>query len=263
MRHLSQDELVLHYYGESDAGVPKHLAECPECRAEFEQLSQTLSAIALPEAPSRGEDYGAQVWSRIRHNLPAPTKVIPWWAVPRSWAAVATAAVLIAAAFVAGRYTNRPSRNSPEPPFEATNNPQLPQKVLVVALGDYFDRSEILLVEVAHANRPEDLDLNSERRYANELVASNRLYRQTAQRVGDAATEALLDQLERVLLQLAHTRQGATSADIQQLRQEIESGGLLFKVRVAQVHLESEAKSPSRARTAEAPNPPRDQRPLL
>jgi hypothetical protein len=166
-------------------------------------------------------------------------------------------------AFVAGRYTSRPPANSPRPPFEATNNPQLPQKVLVVALGDYLDRSEMLLVEVAHAKRPEDLDLNTQRRYASELIATNRLYRQTAQRVGDAGAEALLDQLERVLLQLAHTPQGATSADIQQLRQEIESGGLLFKVRVAQVHMESEAKSGSRASSAEDPSSRQDQRPIL
>jgi len=64
---------------------------------------------------------------------------------------------------------------------------------LVVALGDYLDRSEMLLVEVAHADRPEDLDLNAQRRYASELVATNRLYRQTAQRIGDRDTDALLD----------------------------------------------------------------------
>jgi hypothetical protein len=187
---------------------------------------------------------------------------MPRWEVSRRWAVVATVAILIAVAFVAGRYTSRPPANSPRPPFEATNNPQLPQKVLVVALGDYLDRSEMLLVEVAHANRPEDLDLNTQRRYATELVATNRLYRQTAQRVGDAGTEALLDQLERVLLQLAHTPQGATSADIQQLRQEIESGGLLFKVRVAEVDMESEAKS-RRGRTAQDSSSPQDQRPIL
>jgi hypothetical protein len=263
MKHLSQDELTLHYYGESGAGAAKHIVECLECRAEFEQLSQTLSAIVLPEAPSRGENFGCKVWSRIRHKLPERTKAMPRWEVSRRWAAVVTVAILIAVAFVAGRYTNRPPRNSPRPPFEATNNPQLPQKVVVVALGDYLDRSEMLLVEVAHAKRPEDLDLNTQRRYASELIATNRLYRQTAQRVGDAGAEALLDQLERVLLQLAHTPQGATSADIQQLRQEIESGGLLFKVRVAEVHMESQAKSRSRARTAQDPSSPQDQRPIL
>jgi len=254
MKHISQDELILHFYGEGGNGVPEHIARCSECRANFEQLSRTLSAIAFPEPPSRKEDYGAEVWSRIRHKLPERPRVIRWWSVPsRRWATAACVAVLIASAFVAGRYTNRPSART----LDTANNAQLPQKVLVVALGDYLDRSEMLLVEVAHANRPEDLDLNMQRRNATELIANNRLYRQTAQRVGDAGTDALLDQLERVLVELAHTPQGASAADIQQLRQEIESGGLLFKVRVAQVHMKAQAESGNPVRTAG------DQSPIL
>jgi hypothetical protein len=260
MKHLSQDDLVLHYYGERSAGVTQHIARCPECREKFEQLSSMLSAIALPEPPLRGEDYGAEVWSRIRPKLNERTTTVPWWAVPYRWAAVATVALLIAIAFVAGRYTNRPRVN---PSVEATKNGQLPQKVLVVALGDYLDRSEMLLVEVAHATRPEDLDLNAQRHYASELVASNRLYRQTAQRLGDADTGALLDQLERVLLQVEHAPQGATAADIQQLRQQIESDGLLFKVRVAQVQMKSKSNFGNRARTAQGSSTFQDHKQIL
>ena len=238
MKHLSQSDLIMQYYGEGGAAVPKHLAECGECRMSFERLSSELSAITLPQPPARPEDYGAEVWRKLRNQLPEHVAAVPWWAVPRRWAAVVTVAVLFAVAFLAGRYTGR----EPMKPMEATNDSQLPQKVLVVALGDYLDRSEMLLVEVAHATSPEDLDFNTQRRYASELIATNRLYRQTAQRVGDAGTDALLDQLERVLLQVAHTPEGATAADIQQLRHEIETGGLLFKVRVAQVHMKSEAK---------------------
>jgi hypothetical protein len=121
----------------------------------------------------------------------------------------------------------------------------------------------MLLVEVAHAVRPEDLDLNTQRQYAHELVATNRLYRQTAQRVGDAGTAALLDQLERVLLQVEHTPQNAKESDLQQLRQQIESGGLLFKVRVAQVQIKSKSKSASRAGTARGTSAFQDQKRML
>jgi hypothetical protein len=260
MKHLSQDDLILHYYGEGSDGITKHIAKCSECRANFDQLSWTLSAIALPEPPVRGEGYSAEVWSRIRPKLKARTAPTSWLALPRRWAVVASVAVLIAIAFLVGRYTNRPSAKFS---VEATDDAQLPQKVLGIALADYYDRSEMLLLEVAHANRPEDLDLNTQRRYASELVATNRLYRQTAQRVGDAETSALLDHLDRVLLQVAHTPQGATAADIQQLRQQIDSGALLFKVRVAQVQIKAQAESGNRARTAEDPATLQDHNPIL
>jgi hypothetical protein len=247
MKHLSQDDLVLHYYGECRAKITQHIATCPECREKVGQLSSMLSGITLPEPPPRGDDYAAKVWTRIRPKLTERMTARPWWAVPRRWMAVATVAIVIAIAFMAGRYTNRPPATLRA---EATNSAHLPQKVLVVALGDYLDSSEMLLVEVAHANRPEDL--NTQRRYASELVASNRLYRQTAQRVGDANTGALLDQLERMLLQVEHTPPGATASDIQDLQQQIESGGLLFKVRVAQLQMKSKSKSINRGRTAQA-----------
>ena len=256
MKHLSPDDLILHYYGEAGMTTATHLADCAECQKNFEPLSLTLSTIALPEPPPRGEGYGAKVWRTVRPKLNERRTAIAWWAIPHRWAAVAAVAVLIAVAVIAGRYTNRPPAESPA---EATNNAQLPQKVLVVALGDYLDRSEMLLVEVAHAKGPGELDLNEQRQYAGELVATNRLYRQTAQRVGDADTDALLDQLERVLLQVEHTPRGATATDVQQLRQEIEAGDVLFKVRVAQVHMKAKAKSGNRSRTAHATSSLRDQ----
>ena len=107
MNHLSQDDLVLHYYGEGGAGAAKHIAECSECQANYEQFSSMLSAITLPEPPPRGEDYGAEVWSKIGPKLKERTTATPWWALPHRWAAVATVAVLITIAFLAGRYTKR------------------------------------------------------------------------------------------------------------------------------------------------------------
>jgi plasmid stabilization system protein ParE len=98
----------------------------------------------------------------------------------------------------------------------------------------------MLLVEVAHADSPQDL--SGERQRALDLVAANRLYRQTAERVGDTGTVAVLDQLERVLLELAHQPESATPADLRELRRQIESGGLLFKVRVVQLNVKDEMK---------------------
>jgi hypothetical protein len=71
---------------------------------------------------------------------------------------------------------------------------------------------------------------------ARELVTANRLYRQTAVGTGDDATGAVLDELERVLLEIANTPQDATKDDLEALRAQIAARGVLFKVRV--VHSE-------------------------
>ncbi len=56
--------------------------------------------------------------------------------------------------------------------------------------------------------------------------------RQTAARAGDASQAALLDELERVLLDIANSPSNISSGDLETLQRRIESEGLLFKVRI-------------------------------
>jgi hypothetical protein len=75
---------------------------------------------------------------------------------------------------------------------------------------------------------------------AQELLASNRLVRQSAAQAGDLSVEASLDRLERLLMELANEPGNLTEADINRLRQEMNTDGLLFDIRV----LRSRVKSP-------------------
>ena len=92
----------------------------------------------------------------------------------------------------------------------------------------------MVLVELSNAGTPQSgpLDISYEQRAAQDLVESNRLYRQTAASAGDAATANLLDELERVLLDIAHSPSEVSGKQLEDLRKEIESRGILFKVKV-------------------------------
>src|SRR5256886_13088769 len=48
---------------------------------------------------------------------------------------------------------------------------------------------------------------------------------------GDAALASVLDELERVLLDVAHSPEEVTPAQLDKIRQKIEAQGILFKVR--------------------------------
>ena len=111
MSHVSEDDLVLLHYREDageDAGA--HVASCEECAARLRALAETLSLATAPDAPERGDDYGAQVWARLRPQLGLPElalespKVVPFrrplWPRAAAFAALAAALVL---AFLLGR----------------------------------------------------------------------------------------------------------------------------------------------------------------
>jgi len=229
MKHLGQEQLVAHYYGETGRDVANHLADCYDCRTEFANIQRTLSAVVLPDVPARGPEYGAEVWNRIRAHLPEPEVRIAWWRMPQRWAAVGAVAALVMIAFVIGRQTG----SAPGGPLGAGNNPPpriVKERVLMVALDSHLEQSQMVLLEVAHAADAKDVALVREQ--AEDLVGDNRLYRQAAITMGDRKTADVLDQLERVLLEISHSSPEEGKAQIEQLRHQIESQGLLFKVRV-------------------------------
>jgi hypothetical protein len=69
-------------------------------------------------------------------------------------------------------------------------------------------------------------------------VSENRLYRQTASLSGDNEFLGLLDELERVLTDVANSPERISSPELQQIQQRIESRGLIFKIRVTDSNLQ-------------------------
>jgi hypothetical protein len=81
------------------------------------------------------------------------------------------------------------------------------------------------------------------------LLQENRLYRQTALQEGDAGLASVLDELERVLLDVAHSPEQVTPAQLESIQKKIEARGILFKVRVVNKELQQrqEASKPAPA----------------
>ena len=72
----------------------------------------------------------------------------------------------------------------------------------------------MVLVELVSAGDENPVDISGERARAEQLVAANRLYRQTAVATGDAGIADLLDELERVLVDLAASPEQVSSDDL-------------------------------------------------
>jgi hypothetical protein len=230
--HLTEEQLVLHYYGEEGdtLAAEQHLEGCEECRHVYVALQRVLNVVDSLPIPERGADYGAQVWQRIERRLPARRRWF-WMPAPMRWAAAGAAfAGLLVVAFFAGRSyppgTMRPSQ------VASKADPNAGERILLVAVGDYLERSQMVLIELANANPKGMMDISAEQERAEDLVSESRLYRQTALRTGETNVANVLDDLDRVLLEIAHAPSRMTPADLQQLRQRLEAEGKLFKLRV-------------------------------
>ena len=236
--HLTDDDLVLHFYGElpraDEARVTEHLAACDACRAADAKLRGVLRLTdAVPDVEVR-PGFERDVWARLEPHLDAPR--LGWrarFSAPR-WAWAGGLAALVVAAFVAGRFSGpatSPARpDQPVPP--ALQAEVAPGRVLRAAVGDHLDRSQMVLVELLNSDATHPDRRAAEQARAADLVATSRLYRQSAEYAGDAATADILDDLERVLLEIANAPADATSKELTDLKARIAAQDLLFRVRV-------------------------------
>ena len=251
--------------------VATHLDTCADCAlvvADIQQIVREAAALGPLEPP-------AHVWQNIAQSLaqsqgdsrqsagarPEPTAQSPQPEVHGPWHwrnfawPLATAA-LVVLAFLTGRFVHERAQ-----PFDGTqgsqsasqhvaataqpanaNRADVRERVLLIAVGDHLERSQMVLVELAHAETRSRLDISAERQLADDLVASNRLYRQTAQEMGQKNVASLLDELERVLVEVARGPSTVSMRQLADIQQRIESQGILFKVKVIGSEIGSEIR---------------------
>jgi anti-sigma-K factor RskA len=234
MQHLTEQELVLHHYHDEDspAAVAQHLAACDVCRAEYNSIQRVLALVDELPIPERSDNYGDHVWTRLRWKLGSRGR-------QNTWRSLLAAAAIIAMAFFAGQLwharnvapanvdtINTAARNASAVKTDSQN------RILFVVVTDHLDSSERMLLQVVNSDSKRGLDLSNERGRAEELVASNRIYRQTAEQRGDDRLASVLSDLEPILLEIAHSEGKLSPEEAGSLQKRIDSKGLLFKVRV-------------------------------
>lgn len=257
MTHRTEEELIAYRDGERNdrEQIAAHLHECTECRAELTRIEAVFAALQTMPVPDPGEDYERRVWQQLAGRL--PEKPSHWWKelfVPRRLIAVGAVAAAIALPFFAGRITTRH-----EPASPSLDAGKLRERVLVVAVGEHLGRSEMVLMELENAQPAQhgqkSVDMSAAQRRAEDLLEENRLYRQTALRQGDQGMASTLDELERVLLDIANSPETVTPTQFESLRKRIEDRGILFKVRVVSQDLQQRNKQakPEPAQNESAP----------
>jgi len=250
--HLSEDELILHYYGETEpadrARVDAHLASCGECQFAQGQLRRVMTLVdsAAPvEAPL---GFERTTWARLEPALDLNANDSP---VRRSakrvydlvfgrsareggwlpqWALAGGVAALVLAAFVAGRFSGGDAAVTSAPSTAVAEVE--PARVLQATVGEHLDRTQMVLVELANAETSGPEVLAVEHQRAEDLVAANRVIRQSALQSGDGQVADILEDLERVLLEIANAPANATSNDLTDLQSRITREDLLFRLRV-------------------------------
>ena len=250
MSHCTDDDLVLHYYRDPEAPphVGPHLTICGHCRERAGELAATLQMTVFPEPPDPGEHYGTELWNRLVPQI-ALRPPRSWFQItrPQALSLAAAATLLLVVGFIAGRTVSDPAPAATLAAIDAGES----RRVLLMSVADHLERSDRVLTDVLNTSM--DGDLSSERQWAADLIADNRFYRQNAVDSGEPSVAAVLDELERALLDIVHSPADATPATLEAMHERLDSAALLFKVRVLGSelrHRQQAPASPSSTRTS-------------
>ena len=214
-------------------------------------LDAVDEALPVPERPA---DYGAQVWRRVAPRLPARR---PGWGARlrsllrararrravRLLPLAAAAALLLAVGFVAGRVwpPDAPGDGRTERRARRTLSAGGRDQILLASVAEHLERSERLLVELANAEperRSGEVELAAERALGRGAARRQPPLPPVRAQGGRQRLAALLDELEPLLLELAHAPDELPAAELDALRERIEERALLFKIRIVAERLE-------------------------
>ncbi len=254
--HLTEDDLVLHYYGEmtppDEAVAVAHLHSCGSCRDDLIRLRRVLglvdeAALSPVEIPA---SFERTMWARLQPIVHREHRGWLSWMVrsPAPLALAAAVLLLVVSAFFVGRGLS--PVGSPAPDTTATTTgAQIRERILLGDLSEHLDRSQMVLVELVSSGSEGSVDNSGDRARAEELVADNRLYRRTAEETGHIAVSQLLDEIERVLTEIAAGPGRVSPEDLADVRRRIESRDLVFKVRVLSSEVRERQQEALRQRT--------------
>ena len=186
----------------------------------------------MPEAPPGFEQ---EMWARVEPVVSGfgrtsevrlkadTTRPDTTWSFefPR-WALAAGVAALAVGSFALGRVWDTPASSTRT---SADDVRAVSERMLRSEVEEHLERSQRVLVELVNADDSAPVVLASDRERAADLVAAGRLYRRSAEEMGDAETRDLLEDVERVLVEVANGPDVETSNYLSEVRVANQQSG--------------------------------------
>ena len=251
IEHLMVDALFGDLDAEKEQQLSSHLNEHPECAQLFAEMKSTLEVTkkvpeVLPKEPywsgfqqrlndriTAEQQQKARIdlkeWGMALRRLFAPTGHSRF-ALPYQ---LGLATVLVVIGVLIGRFGLSGSSTTPS---LTTNVDSTAIKAMQVAeqTESYLNRSSILLLGlVNHDTESEGLTIpnfDRKREAANTLVDDAAILKASLKRSEEAQLYMLIEELEKVLLQIANLEMQEDVPGIEMIQEGIEGRALLLKI---------------------------------
>jgi hypothetical protein len=227
----------------------QHVASCEDCSAEFQQLSWTLKIMDRRETPVEQPDYWQNYWARLSERLPEKTPSTFWpdW---RSWfppvalpgrpalIPLVAALLLVATGIFIGRTTLLRSPGSGAAVQATVFDPSLIADFRELA-SSYLERSKMVLLGLDNfdprMDDPAALNISHHRDISQELLRQGRRLRNHEVIAADPRLQILIEEIERVLLQVANGSTENPMWTVRMAQEGIDKNSILLRITLIEI----------------------------
>jgi len=237
--------------------MAEHLENCPECRAEAEDIKRVLEKAAAVKAEIREavasvnwEALPAVIADRAFAASRKPERVLP---AARPWAWLFTLRMRpvlagLAAGLVVGATAMYFALKAPGPrPGRDTDyyasGEFLDRAELEMARRntlDYLKKSQYVLLDVFESAGEGAGPAAFSSKQARDLLSRKKYLNAQLERFQMAKAKAICDQIEMLFLELSEVSEELTAAELGKIRGFVEERQLLLKINLVRKELESE-----------------------
>lgn len=262
MKHSSIRNLLYEYaqneLTERDRiSVEEHLSSCTRCAEELGELRKTLALLPSPShRPSDerseafwnslvlrvGQEIGRQPGrgrfklAGLRDRLATVVALRPGYA----FAAAGSFAALVLAVVLFRIQPNEHAQIAEQSSRLDDSSYVLADDNVQERVGDYFRKSKALLIGIANMKTTDGVDLSAEQMVSRRLVHEARYLKHQPL---DLRAAKLVNDLEKILIELANIEQNSDLPNVEMIRTGIHQENLLFRIRMAAASYDSTERS--------------------
>lgn len=268
IQHLMVDALFGDIDTEGEVQLTRHMDTCASCSQMFAEMQSTLTVTKQVVEELPPDSYWAGFQQRLDERISAEQRrknimdLNAWGARLRRMFTLPArpqftfayqfglAVVLIAVGILIGRYgfTNNSASNS-----LATNEDVDSTAIRALHVASqtesYLNRSSILLLGLVNHDVESDgdtiLNFDRKRDAANTLVEDAVVLKASLNASGEAQLLMLVEELEKILLQIANLELQEDIPGIEMIQDGIEGRALLLKINLETMKLMDQPASPS------------------
>jgi hypothetical protein len=232
----------------------QHLRTCAECKKKYAAFRQVTDVMKKYRRENASSEFLHSLWSKIETEIATETirkstffnKLKDLVNLEVWWIRYAVAVSLVITGIFIGRFLlTTPKKNDVISQQETGKN-----AVIQAKTQRYLERSKVLLLGILNHESNTQSDFSRQRELSGNLIREAAILKEELKDSKELLLGALIDDLEKILLQIAHLEKSYDLEAVEMIQSGIRREGILFKINLEEIYQSTQPDQPKNQKSS-------------